>query len=869
MATLSTTSKRSRLGRSLRWPAEWLRGSVQRAPVTVAFTAVFWLAGALTGSLGTGPAGPLANWVVLSANSLPAHWPALVLSGVWASGLPGYLSGTLLILLVGLPCERLIGSGRFTAAALFSQVLGALLAIGFAHAANAVTGDWSRALESESFVGPVALVCGAAAATSARLSTLWRRRVRVGMFTLLVLLALYGGSFHSVTALAAATVGVFTGPFLFGRRPAWPGRLVTSRREARVLVGLVVAASALGPVLSALSSQAVGPLAVLRFLSTSVQATDPQSLAEMCADPARAVECGAARLELRAGPAGFFLATLPQVLLVVFADGLRRGRRFAWAGALLLQAVMTVLAAVRALRYLSDTSRDARYDLGAAQDALSVTLPILVPLAVLVMLAATRGLFTVAAPPGTYRQAAVWVAGAGILLSALYVVGGMLDPGGFTPRASAGSLLADLPERFLPVLEIGASTPRLLPVTMTAGLLYEGVGVLFWVFTCLVLLRSFVQPPHSRSVTDEDRARELLKAHGGGTMAWMTLWPGNTYWFAPSGNSFVAFRPDFGVALTVGQPVGPQEELAQTVEGFYAFCTASGLTPCFYSVNSEVETITNQMGFARLQVAEETVLPLGSLEFKGKKFQDVRTALNHARKAGIEAHWIDYASAPLALLDQLHAISEEWVADKNMPEMGFTLGSLEEVNDPEVRCLVAVDHDGTVHAVTSWLPIYRDGRVVGWTLDFMRRRGAGFRPGMDFLIASAAVLLQDEGYEILSLSGAPLARASRLGSAHGTGNGTGNGNSGTGTPAESASGDSSLLDSVLDVLGATLEPVYGFRSLLAFKAKFQPSYVPLYMAYPDPAALPAIGNAVARAYLPHMSLTQGLALVRRIVDGAR
>ena len=78
-----------------------------------------------------------------------------------------------------------------------------------------------------------------------------------------------------------------------------------------------------------------------------------------------------------------------------------------------------------------------------------------------------------------------------------------------------------------------------------------------------------------------------------------------------------------------------------------------------------------------------------------------------------------------------------------------------------------------------------------------------------------------------------------------------------------------VFEELLDRLGETLEPVYGFRSLLAFKAKFQPRYVPLYMTYRDPASLPAIGNAVARAYLPKMSLAQGFTLVRTIVDGSR
>lgn len=64
---------------------------------------------------------------------------------------------------------------------------------------------------------------------------------------------------------------------------------------------------------------------------------------------------------------------------------------------------------------------------------------------------------------------------------------------------------------------------------------------------------------------------------------------------------------------------------------------------------------------------------------------------------------------------------------------------------------------------------------------------------------------------------------------------------------------------------AGLALIYGFRSLLAFKAKFQPAYRPLFMAYPDPAALPIIATAIGRAYLPHLTARQGSRLLRRLV----
>jgi lysylphosphatidylglycerol synthetase-like protein (DUF2156 family) len=111
---------------------------------------------------------------------------------------------------------------------------------------------------------------------------------------------------------------------------------------------------------------------------------------------------------------------------------------------------------------------------------------------------------------------------------------------------------------------------------------------------------------------------------------------------------------------------------------------------------------------------------------------------------------------------------------------------------------------------------------------------------MEFLIASACRTFRDEGCTTVSLSGAPLARSAGAG----------------------ADLDRGTLDAFLDRLGATLEPYYGFRSLHAFKAKFQPTSHPLYLVFPDEAALPRIGLALSRAYLPDAGLRDLVTLAR-------
>jgi lysylphosphatidylglycerol synthetase-like protein (DUF2156 family) len=70
----------------------------------------------------------------------------------------------------------------------------------------------------------------------------------------------------------------------------------------------------------------------------------------------------------------------------------------------------------------------------------------------------------------------------------------------------------------------------------------------------------------------------------------------------------------------------------------------------------------------------------------------------------------------------------------------------------------------------------------------------------------------------------------------------------------SGNSDQKVLQKLLDFLGDALEPYYGFQSLFAFKRKFQPELLPMYLVYPDETALAEIGIAVARAYMPDATL---------------
>ena len=387
----------------------------------------------------------------------------------------------------------------------------------------------------------------------------------------------------------------------------------------------------------------------------------------------------------------------------------------------------------------------------------------------------------------------------------------------------------------------------------TAELVLDGVpefiatSLLTLGFLIMLILarRSFRVPRRSRrklatSSAHPDTARELIHRWGGDTISWMTTWSENRHMITEDGQSFIAFVRHANVAVALGDPVGPPGSKADTIAAFVTLCDRAGMVPYIFSCSAETAAVTDAMGWQSAQVAEDNLIDLPALEFKGKKWQDIRTALNKAPKEGITFRMVKLADEPWALVRQVENLSQEWLGDKKLPEMGFTLGGLTEALDPEVRVGLALDQEGIVQGVTSWMPVYGgDGQVVGWTLDLMRRADGGFRATMEFLIASSCLFFKGQGARFVSLSGAPLARSE-----------------------DEEGGSEKAVEKFLNTLGATLEPVYGFRSLHKFKAKFQPRLAPMYMVYRDEADLPRIGLAITRAYLPNAGLGEMLSVVR-------
>lgn len=319
--------------------------------------------------------------------------------------------------------------------------------------------------------------------------------------------------------------------------------------------------------------------------------------------------------------------------------------------------------------------------------------------------------------------------------------------------------------------------------------------------------------------------RGLLQRFGGHTTAWMGTWPDNLHFF--TGGGVISYQLHARTAIALGDPIGPPEEIAGMARAFIAEADRAGYTPCFFVASQGLRDGLPE--WKSLLVAEDTIVDLPGLAFTGKRWNSVRTSLNKADREGVRFRLTRLSEEPRRIQQQVRTISEGWLGDKGLPEMGFTLGGVDEALDPDVRFALATNEHGEIDGFLSWLPVYGpDGAITGWTLDLMRRREGGFGPVMEYLIGRSAQAFRDEGALLMSLSGAPLAHLGTPGAPSGT-----------------------LVDTLVSGLGAAIEPLYGFRSLHAFKRKFNPRYEPLYLLYRDEGELARVGLGLGRAFLPN------------------
>jgi phosphatidylglycerol lysyltransferase len=361
--------------------------------------------------------------------------------------------------------------------------------------------------------------------------------------------------------------------------------------------------------------------------------------------------------------------------------------------------------------------------------------------------------------------------------------------------------------------------PGLQPVTgfgryFAASIYVVGAVTLF--FALLMLLRPvIIRQPAARE--ERERARRIVEAHGRSSLARYTLFEDKSYFFS-SGGSVIAYAQKERVAVALGDPIGPVEDVCSVIGAFKEYCAKNDWQPAFYQVLPDHLGRYREAGYDVLCIGQEGIVDLQNFTLEGKPAKDLRYSYSRFSRLGYEAK---VHEPPLAngLLAELRGISDEWLKRMHGTEKRFSLGWFED--DYIRNSLVMAVHtpDGSISAFANINPEYQRNEA---SVDLMRHKPDAENGTMDYLFVSLFLWAKSKGYETFNLG---LSGLSGIGE----------------TPGDLA------IERALHYIYEHVNQFYNFKGLHAYKAKFHPLWSPRYLIYPGPGSLPPVTLALIQA----------------------
>lgn len=277
---------------------------------------------------------------------------------------------------------------------------------------------------------------------------------------------------------------------------------------------------------------------------------------------------------------------------------------------------------------------------------------------------------------------------------------------------------------------------------------------------------------NSVTVIQGDQARKLSRAekwellsphirqHGRASLAYATLQEGMEYFVDETG--YIAFttvqhrvfspKPK---RITLSDPVCAPENLEKLVGRFLA----DNPRAAFCVISEQFAGVMRGMGYKVNCIGYEPELEVQSYNSQGnwKELDLIKRARNEARREGIV---IREEAGETLKKEDLAAISGKWMQTKKINDREIWIYARRPVfeHEEDVRKFVAYDREGGVAGFVFYDPMYRDGKVFGYSANIVRCDEHRFGRLATAVHMTALEKFREEGKEVLNLLLAPFVK---------------------------------------------------------------------------------------------------------------
>jgi phosphatidylglycerol lysyltransferase len=357
--------------------------------------------------------------------------------------------------------------------------------------------------------------------------------------------------------------------------------------------------------------------------------------------------------------------------------------------------------------------------------------------------------------------------------------------------------------------------PQIAATTRHASMFLNSIQIGGWLarlYIVILLLRPVIL--RHREEAPSEQIRTIFATHGDQSLAAFSIQEDKHHLVLCDGRALIGYAVRSHVALACGDPLTSDVNFNDAVRQYILHCQKHGWTPCIYEATESRLAAYQNLHLRSLKMAEEAVLDLTEFSLAGGKRATLRAMVHKTAKLGFTLRqYVRQEEPDPAIDEQLQEISDEWLREKRLGELGFTMGSFSLENVTHIPLFLCLNGE-QVEAFCSWLP-YRNGRAV--VLDLMRKRQSAISGTMDFLLSQSLLSLREQGFVEASLANAPLANV------------------------EKPRGG---LERGVALLFENMNGIYGYKNLFQFKKKFAPRWEGRYLIYPKGADLPKVALAL-------------------------